>query len=161
MISTITAFLGSLTWAHLIAGSTLIPVFIWGFGKLRKTEAYTKALGALGKASMGLGVTIDAFGQKTFGKLYAPLEDLVCDFLHVFVENFLAGLRKNNPEKLLKQAVRLEESGSKNRAHAIMAKIANDVGIENVEPKTASEQKVLAKAFGYATTATKNRLKDD
>lgn len=93
-------------------------------GAFSKSKAYAAARAALGKASYAAGDFISGLATSKLGKVvWGPLEAIFVDFVFVFFEQFCAGLRNDNVEKLETQAKRLEDVGSIFRREALESKL--------------------------------------
>ena len=117
MLTSILAFFGTLG-----GKATLASLGILLLGYFAKTVWYRKVREALGRATYSAGVALSALGNSKLRLLWDPLENVLTDFLGFAVEQFFAGLRKDNPDKIEAHAVRLAEAGSETRAVALAEK---------------------------------------
>lgn len=120
MLATILAFLGTLG-GKLTVGSLGLLVL----GYFAKSIWYRKVREALGRSAYAAGVAVSALGNSKLKLLWNPLENVLTDFLGFLVEQFFAGLRKDNADKIEAHAERLAESGSETRAAALEEKAAD------------------------------------
>ncbi len=151
MWTTILAFLGTLKGQALIAG-----VGLWALGLFSKSAAYRKVREALGRAAYSLGAHLSGLATAKLGRLtWAPLENVLADFLGFAVEQFFAGLRSDNVEKLEARLDALEDVGSEARAQAVAQKLAALSAAPDVRP---SDAEVLARAVAAGDAGAREKL---
>jgi len=121
MIETlITALTGTLA-----GKATLVALGLWALGLFAKSAAYRKAREWLGKAAYQGGAALSGLATSRLGRpTWGPVEAVVVDFAGFGFEQFLAGLRSDNVEKLEAQVERLEAVGSVTRVQALEEKVA-------------------------------------
>ena len=116
----------------LTGPAILATVALWVLGRLGKFSWYRNARAKFGVFAQKSGVLVDKTLGAKLGKLWNPIEDVICDWLGFFVEQFCHGLRQNDLLALAKQADRLQGVGSENRLAGILSKLedALDKGAE-------------------------------
>jgi hypothetical protein len=115
----ITAFVSS-----KFAAPAGIMLAVYLLGMFSKSKAYTAIRAAIGKASFSAGDFVSSFATSKVGKVvWGPLEAIFIDFIFVFFEQFSAGLRNDNVEKLEAQTKRLKDVGSIFRLEAVEGKL--------------------------------------
>jgi hypothetical protein len=110
----------------LAGNATLIGLGLWALGLFAQSAIYRKAREWLGKAAYKAGAILSGLATSKLGKpTWGPIEAVFTDFLGFSFEQFLAGLRSDNVEKLEAQVERLESVGSATRAQALEEKVAS------------------------------------
>jgi hypothetical protein len=121
MIETLLTFLTG----SLAGKATLATLALWALGWFAKSAAYRKVREVLGKAAYRGGAMLSGLATSRLGKpTWGPLEAVLTDYAGFGVEQFMAGLRSDNVEKLEAQVERLEAVGSVTRAEALAEKVA-------------------------------------
>jgi len=114
-------------WKQWLLTGTGATIILWLLGKAKSSTAYTGFRATCGVGLYKAGSAISQFGNARLKGLYEPVESLVTDFLGFQVEQFFAGLRKDNPVALAAQVERLKDVGSENRLAAAQAAVADAV----------------------------------
>lgn len=115
--------LGYLT-ESLVGNAALGAMAIWAFGLFSRSAAYQKVRAWLGKASFQAGAALSGLATSKLGRpTWGPFEAALTDYAGFSLEQFMAGLRSDNVEKLEAQVERLEAVGSVTRAAALEEKV--------------------------------------
>ncbi len=122
MIAMIMGLLASKT-GTLAAGTLGVSMILWGLGRIRNFQAFKSFREAWGRFAMGLGEVVSKIGNTRLKVLWQPIEDILCDLVLFFAEQFAVGLRRDNPEKIEKQIERLEEVESIARSRMLTKKL--------------------------------------
>jgi hypothetical protein len=121
MIETLLTFLTG----SLAGKATLATLALWALGWFAKSTAYRKVREWLGKAAYQAGAALSGVATSKLGRpTWGPLEAVLTDYAGFGIEQFMAGLRSDNVEKLEAQVERLEAVGSVTRAEALAEKVA-------------------------------------
>jgi hypothetical protein len=105
--------------------ATLAAVGLYALGLFAKSTAYRKVREWIGKAAYQAGAALSGLATSKLGRpTWGPLEAVLTDYAGFGVEQFMAGLRSDNVEKLEAQVERLEAVGSVTRAAALEEKVA-------------------------------------
>jgi hypothetical protein len=155
MIATILTYLTASSVVPVAAGALLTYLL----GLASKSQWYAKAREAVGRFSMAAGVGLSAIGASKLKFLWNPLESVLCDFILFAAEQFSAGLRKDNPEKMEQHLARLEDVGSVTRATALAAKI-EALGRAPKPVQDAQDAAMFSRAFKAADSSI-NQLKKE
>lgn len=109
----------------LVGKATLAAVGLYVLGLFAKSTTYRKIREWLGKATYQAGAALSGLATSKLGRpTWGPLEAVFTDFLGFGLEQFLAGLRSDNVEKIEAQVERLEAVGSVTRVQALEEKAA-------------------------------------
>ncbi len=137
---------------------------VYVLGLFGKSASYKKVREAVGRVAMAAGVAVSAIGNSKLKILWNPIEQVFCDFLFFAVEQFAAGLRKDNPQKMEQQLGRLVDAGSITRADALAEKIyLLESTVPNLPP-VSSQSRDFESAFlahklrEQATETIRNKL---
>ena len=127
-------------------------IAVWILGKFSTSDAYRKVRAAIGKSCEAAGVFVDAtLGSKLGRPIWNPLEKVLTDTLGLALEQFFAGLRKNDLGAMAAQKERLDDVGSVDRVAMIAKKmesaIASGADVPESDPVMA---KVLADSQAWA-----------
>jgi hypothetical protein len=120
-------------FAHGMTGKAIgVAVFLWMLGRLGKFGWYRDARAKFGIFAQKLGVMVDKTLGAKLGTLWNPIEDVICDWAGLFMEQFCKGLRENDALAMAKQADRLQGVGSENRLGLVLKNLteAIDKGAE-------------------------------
>ncbi len=151
-METVLAYLGiPSVKAALIAFAPFIAIYVLGL--FRGSTPYRGLRSASGKFSENLGSQVSRLGNSKLKGIYEPIEDVLVDFFLFMAEQFAVGLRKDNPEKMLDQAERLYDVGSKTRLDGIINKMT-----EAVEEGEKISDPVMKRALELGQDMTKDRL---
>jgi hypothetical protein len=119
MIETLLAYLTT----TLAGKATIATLGLWALGFFAKSAAYRKVREWLGKAAYQAGAALSGLATSRLGRpTWGPLEAVLTDYAGFGIEQFMAGLRSDNVEKLEAQVERLEAVGSVTRAAALADK---------------------------------------
>lgn len=153
MWTTILAFLGTFQGKAALAG-----VGVWALGLFSRSVAYRKVREGIGRVAYAIGARLSGFATARLGRLtWAPIENALADFLGFGVEQFFAGLRSDNVEKLETRLETLEAVGSEARAKAVAQKLAAlSKSPEGVE--TPADAAVFAQALAAGDASARERL---
>lgn len=151
MWTTLLALAGTLKGQAVLAG-----VALWALGLFAKSAAYKKIRERLGRLAYGLGARLSSLATARLGRLtWGPLENTLADFLGFSVEQFFAGLRSDNVEKLEARLESLEEVGSQARAKAVAAKLEALSAAPDVR---SSDAEILARAVAAGDASAQEKL---
>lgn len=104
------------TWLYGAGGATALA---WILGKFNKSQAYIGFRNTVGTAAARAGELLSKLGNTRLGGLWEPLEFTLTDWILFSLEQFMVGLRKDNPAKIQAQIERLEGVGSETRVEAL------------------------------------------
>lgn len=156
MITMLTAFFGT-TMGQVGGSAAAATALAWILGKLSGFAAYQAARATAGRVLYRVGQGINKLGESRLGNLWAPLEDVATDWGYFLVEQFFAGLRADNVDKMEKHLDRLEDVGSESRAKAVAEKLAT-LGRMPEPLQTAQDAAIAAQAIATGDAATNDRL---
>lgn len=100
--------------------AALVPLLLWVLGRLHTSARYKAVRAAWGRTCAFGGSFLGNLGRTRLGRLWAPLETLLTDFLGFGMEQFLAGIRKADTVKMARQVERLKDVGSSARVEALV-----------------------------------------
>lgn len=112
----------SILTSHWTAAGAAV-VAIWVLGKFADSSWFQAVRRTWGKACYSAGAALSFAGNTRFGKAWGPLERIFADLFLFGSEQFGAGLRSDNVEKLEEHLDRLTDVGSVTRAEAVAMKL--------------------------------------
>ncbi len=125
-MSAILAFLTPLLPVLLKVAATTAggSIVVWLLGHLSNSLVGEALLAKAGRQAYRIGVATSDFGTGRLGPLWNPLEAFGTKWVRFLLDQYFAGLRADNPEKLQDELARLEAVGSETRAKGIAEKLA-------------------------------------
>lgn len=133
---------------------------LWVIGKFADSIWFQNIRKAWGKLCYSAGAMVSFAGNTRFGKAWGPLERIFADLFLFGSEQFGAGLRSDNVEKLEQQLDRLKDVGSVTRAEAVEMKLDLLRNPSNVKISEVRAAALNMKIQADIEQAAKDKLKE-